>query len=143
MFWFTPAMLEAAAAGQVTASGSVDPAFLAWTAQMRDYQGATNSGGLPKLNFWLVISLPGDNFSEKLEWHEELPMLMPASGTGALLGLAQTKAELDEMMFEDAKTKEGKTGNIHLTYKVKIQGSKAWRDLIDFMAKHDMIEKES
>jgi len=112
-----------------------DPAWGAWQATMRDYSNAANSDGLTHLNFWLVVSLPADSFSEKLEWHSEIPMLVPVSGTGKLLGLAQGKDDLDAMLHEDR-------ANVHLTYKVKIQGQNAWRDLLEFLAEHNMLEKE-
>jgi hypothetical protein len=150
--WFPPEMIAAlqgqayrsapTTASGIQSSGNSDPAWAAWQSLMKEYSGDTNSGGLPKLNFWLVISLPGESYSEKLDWHDKVPMLMPASGTGILLGLAQTKEELEEMMFEDAKGKDGKPGNVHLTYKVKVQGQNAWRDLLDFLAEHDMLEQD-
>jgi len=82
-----------------------------------------------------VISLPGDHYSEQLEWHSELPMLIPTSGSGKLMGLAQNKDALDEMITGDKD-------NVHLTYKVKIQGQQAWRELLEFLAERGMIEKE-
>ncbi len=152
--WYPPEMIEAfqaqgldtTASGTqgswIQGSGSLDPTWNIWQGLMKDYAESNNSAGLPKLNFWLVISLPGESFSDTLVWHEEIPMLVPSSGTGALLGLAQTRSELDKMMQEDAQGTGGKTGNVHLTYKVKIQGQKAWRDLLDFLAEHDMLEHE-
>ena len=123
-------------------SGTLDPIWNIWQGLMKDYAESSNSSGLPRLNFWLVVSLPGESFSDKLVWHEDIPMLVPSSGTGTLLGLAQTRSELDKMMEEDAQGVGGKTGNVHLTYKVKIQGQKAWRDLLNFLAEHDMLEHE-
>ena len=133
--------LEIPASG-VQSSGGMDAVWNAWQGMMKMYSEDSNAGGLSKLSFWLVISLPGDSYSEKLEWHDKIPMLVPSSGTGSLLGLARTKAELDEMMFEDSKAKDGRPGNVHLTYKVGVQGQKAWRDLLNFLAEHDMLEKE-
>ena len=119
-----------------------DPAWEDWQEIIKEYRGETNSGVLPKLNFWLVISLPGGDYSDKIEWHEKTPMLVPSPGTGTLLGIAKSRAELDEMLCEDSESKNGKPGNVHLVYKVKIQGKKAWRDLIEFLADHDCLEKE-
>lgn len=103
---------------------------------MRDYAEATSADGLPKVHFWLVVALPGANYANKLDWHHEIPMLMPVSGTGKFLGIAPTKSYLDKMVLADKD-------NVHLTFKVKIQGQTAWRDLIEFLAKHDMLENES
>ncbi len=136
--WFSPELIYAmqAMSGQSsTVSGTQDSAYQAWQAASHEYQKKTNSAGLVKLNFWLVIALPAASYSEKIEWHSRLPMLMPTSGTGKLLGLAQTKAELDEMLHEDRE-------NVHLTYKVKVQGQNAWRDLLEFLAEHDMLEND-
>jgi hypothetical protein len=91
--------------------------------------------GSPKNNFWVVVALPGDEFSECLEWHETIPMLIPASGTGKMIGIAQNRGELDKMVTEDGE-------NVHLTYKVKLQGPIAWRKFLELMAEHNMLEKE-
>jgi hypothetical protein len=145
--WFSSDIttaLQAQATASGTLQGSVDSVWLAWQNMMQQHQKPSSSvNSFPKLNFWLVVSLPGDDYSEKLEWHHEIPMLIPASGTGRLLGLARTKPELDAMLLEDSQSKRGKTGNIHLTYKVKIQGQESWRSLLEFLATHDMLEKET
>ncbi len=148
--WYPPDIIAAiqeqglsALASGTQSRGILDPAWAVWQGLMKGYAGSYNSADLSKLNFWLIISLPGDSFSDKLAWHEEIPMLVPSSGTGSLLGLAQTKSELDRMLEEDSKGTGGKPGNVHLTYKVKVQGQQAWRDLLEFLAEHDMLEKES
>jgi len=137
VFYVSPETVAAwmATQSQTTASGTMDPGWAAWQDMIDQYQGGANSGGLPKLNFWLVVALPGKDYSERIEWHENLPMLVPVSGSGVLTGLAQSNAELTKMLTEDS-------GNVHLTYKVKIQGQKAWRDLLEFLAEHGMLEKE-
>ena len=136
VFWIPPEAAAALAASQgYTTTSGTDAAWNDWQSLMKQYQDATNSGGLPRTSFWLVIGLPADDYSERIEMHDEIPMLMPVSGSGVLVGLAKEKTELDKMLMEDEK-------HVHLTYKVKIQGQKAWRDLIEFLAKHDMLEKE-
>ncbi len=129
-------LVQEAGYSDVVASGTQDAAWKAWQYMAQQYQKATNSAGARKVNFWMVISLPGDSYSETLGWHDDLPMLMPASGTGTFLGLARTKAELDKMILNDQE-------NVHLTYKVKIQGRQSWRDLVEFLATHDMLEPEA
>ncbi len=137
MFDVSPETIAAWAAtqSQTTASGTMGPGWSAWQDMINQYQDGANAAGLPKLDFWLVIALPGKDYSERIEWHEDLPMLMPTSGSGVLTGLAQSNAELNKMLTEDS-------GNVHLTYKVKIQGQEAWRDLLEFLAEHGMLEKE-
>jgi hypothetical protein len=143
MFWNIPPEAAAAYAaamshGQVAASGTTevqDQAYRQWQGMMREYSEATFSDGLPKVHFWLVVGLPGANYANHLDWHHDIPMLMPASGTGKFLGVAPTKADVDKMIEDDP-------ANVHLTFKVKIQGQTAWRDLIEFLARHDMLENE-
>ena len=149
MFWFFPpgtSQQEALAAltvqtQGVTTSGvqeSQDDLFREWQQQMDEYNRVHHSHfeGSPKNAFWVVVALPGDEFSENLEWHPTLPMLIPASGTGKMVGIAQDRVALEKMMVEDAK-------NVHLTYRIKLQGPHSWRKFLELMAEHGMMEKES
>lgn len=137
--WFSPELIYAMQTQNPLAtvtSGTSDPIWETWQQFSQQYQRTTNAAGMSRLDFWLVIALPKSNYSEKIEWHESLPMLMPTSGTGRLLGIAKSRSELDKMLTND-------TDNVHLTYKVKIQGQQAWRNLFEFLATHDMLEKEN
>lgn len=141
--WFTPEIAAAYAASQGqnsavsgTTSEVQDQSFQQWQGMMKDYAEASSANGLPKVHFWVVIALPGGDYANKLGWHHEIPMLMPISGTGKFLGVAPTKSALDDMVEADKD-------NVHLTFKVKIQGQTAWRELLEFLATHDMLENES
>jgi len=77
-------------------------------------------------------------------------MMIPASGTGELVGLARTKEELDDMITPqvDLKTGEIKKGDfrgdyVYLTYKVKLRGENGWRGLLDYFGQTGMLEKDS
>jgi hypothetical protein len=137
--WFTPEMAAAYSASQGVVSGTADttdPNWRLWQQTMREYTEAASAEGFPKSHFWIVIALPGGNYANHLDWHHEIPMLMPASGTGKFLGIALTKPDLDQMVEKDKD-------NVHLTFKVKIQGQSAWRELLEFLARHDMLENEN
>ena len=72
-----------------TSSGAaVDPDSVAYQARTKAYAGLTDVK-----NFWLVVALPGDNYSEKITWHDDAPMLVPVSGSGTLLGISRSSDE--------------------------------------------------
>lgn len=140
MYWIPPEAVSAWLAlhggvETISGSGEINPTALQWQQRMVEYsEGYASSASVP-VNFWLVLSLPGASYSDKLEWHSEAPMLMPVSGEGQLLGLAQTRESLQDMIEKDP-------ANVHLTFKVRIQGQRAWRELIEFLGTHGMIENE-
>ncbi len=103
---------------------------------MQQYAAMTGSQGAPSTEFWFVVKLPKKNFSESLEMHPDLPMMVPKEGTGELVGVVRDLRELDNLLKETSKE------YVHLTYKVKIQGKHAFRTLIEFMAKHDMLDQD-
>lgn len=132
---------------QATASGTADPIYQQWQESMKQYAADVGSGGAPTTNFWVVVSLPKENFSERVYVHGDLPLIMPNSGTGTLEGIATTKAELDKMTIAegpgpnqgDEWKEDPRRKKMFITYKVKLQGYKAWRDLIEFCGEHDML----
>ena len=129
--------LAQAASGTTTSGQSTgDAAWRDWQAVLREYAGGdgpvvTTSG---QADFWIVVSFPKENYSEQFEWHEDIPMLVPTSGSGNLKGIARTKEELDEMVTSEE--------NIHLTYKVKITGQDLV-ELLEFLARRDLIERQT
>ncbi len=129
------AMTAAAVSGTAVIE-SDDEAYRHWAESMAGYASSTNSGGMPSIGFWLVVRLDADNFSETLEMHQKLPMMIPADGTGVLIGIARDQNELDKIV-------EAETGKyVYLTYKIKLQGQHAWRTLLEFMGEHNMLEKQ-
>ena len=120
----------------VAVSGTTDEIAYSYQQAMQQYAAITGSQGATSTGFWFVVKLPKKNFSETLEMHPELPMMVPKEGTGELVGVARDSRELDKLL---EKTSEE---FVHLTYKVKIQGKHAFRTLIEFLAEHNMIDQD-
>lgn len=119
----------------LTISGTnANDLYQSWVESAHDYACSTGAAGMPARHFYIAVQLPRDKFSEKMEWHEELPMLIPGPGT-KVLGIFGSKAEVDEAMADDDM-------HVHLVYKCKIQGHDALVKLLEFMATHNMLEKE-
>lgn len=110
-------------------------AYAAWASMMHDYSEETCAAGMPSTYFWLAIQLPRDNYADKIDFHPELPMMVPVSGTQTkILGVFSSKKSAESAMAEDEK-------HVHLLYKLKIQGSTATYKFLEFMAEHNMMEK--
>ncbi len=135
-----PNLYEAMTAGAVSGTivlDSDDEAYSVWAQAMATYSTNTNSRGLPSISFWLIVRLDAENFSESLEMHPALPMMVPKDGAGALIGIARTEEELHAVIEEDTDK------YVYLTYKVRLQGQHAWRALLEFMGEHDMLDKDN
>jgi len=135
-----PNLYEDMAAGAVSGTiviDSDDEAYSVWAQAMATYSTNTNSRGLPSISFWLIVRLDAENFSENLEMHPALPMMVPKDGAGALIGVARTEEELHDVIKEDTDK------YVYLTYKVRLQGQHAWRSLLEFMGEHDMLDKDN
>lgn len=135
-----PNLYEDMAAGAVSGTivmESDDEAYRVWAQAMSTYSTDTNSRGLPSINFWLIVRVDAENFSESLEMHPALPMMIPKDGAGALIGVARTEEELHDVIKEDTDK------YVYLTYKVRLQGQHAWRSLLEFMGEHDMLDKDN
>ncbi len=128
------AMSVAAASGTIVVETD-DEAYRIWAESMTNYASTTNAVGLPALNFWLVVRLDARDFSDTIEMHQKLPMMIPKEGAGALIGLARTQEELDAIVEENTDK------FVYLTYKIKLQGQHAWRTLLEFMGEHNMLDK--
>ncbi len=142
-FWpFIPDSLYAGltvatASGTAMVEGRDDEAYRMWVETMSNYAAATNSQGLPTIGFWLIVRLEKEGFSEKIEFHEKLPMMMPIPGTGALIGIARDRDELDKILGREPEK------YVYLTYRIKLQGQNAWRTLLEFMGEHDMLDEDN
>lgn len=145
MFYF-PGMADALHyAGVVQASGIVtqDPIYQDWVANMQAYAAALGNTGLPTHHFWIVIKVKAEGFSENVDVHESLPMVLPIEGAGEFVGVASSKEELDEMTTPSGDPKDPRRGFIFITYKVKIQGPEPWKLLLEYLAQHNMLESET
>jgi len=124
-----------------------DSIYSQWEEAMEAYSNSTNSSGLPQITFWMVIALPKKNFSENVELHPTLPMFVPTADAGELVGIATTREELDKITIpkgpgkhSDERWKDDPRRNkIFIVYKIKLQGRKAWKDLLEFCSERDML----
>ncbi len=130
------AMTAAAASGTIVLD-SDDEAYQVWAQAMATYSTETNAKGLPSINFWLIVRVDAEGFSETVEMHPDLPMMMPRDGAGALIGIARTEEELHAVIEKDTDK------YVYLTYKIKLQGQHAWRTLLEFMGEHNMLDKDN
>ena len=128
--------MAAAAVSGTTGFEYDDEAYQIWAQAMSGYASDTNSEGLPSVNFWLVIRLNIKGFSDTIEMHPKLPMMIPKEGPGALVGIARNQEELSGMVGKETHK------YVYLTYKIKLQGQHAWRILLDFMGEHNMLERQ-
>lgn len=113
-----------------------DEPYLDWLREMKRYAEDTNSVGARPVFFWLIFRLPKENFADQIEMHEYIPMMMPKPGCGYLLAIASSKEETEEIISEDIEQW------VYLTYKCRVQGQHAWRSLLDFMGKHNMLDRD-
>ena len=135
--------------GVVTSGTEQDQIYQQWLGTMREYSSSLHRAEAT-YDFWLVVRMAGNDYSEHLEDHPTLPMMMPASGTGELVGFAKNKEELDQMVTPeiDPKLGEIKAGDrrgdyVYLTYKIKLRGEDAWRGLLDYFGQNGMLEKDT
>lgn len=112
-----------------------DDIYYAWMRAMNVYAQQTNSRGACAERFWLIICLNSENFSKCLEMHKSLPMMIPKTGTSVIFKVASNEQQLEEITLKEPNK------YVYLTYKVRIQGDQAWRDLLNFLGQHNMLEK--
>ena len=85
--------------------------------------------------FWVVVQLPKERFSERLEWDDKLSTLIPLPGNG-ILGFYNKKADYEKAIDKDPQS-------VHLVFKCRIPGSGVFLRLLKFMLKEGIIEKET
>ena len=76
-------LLERLREHTTTASGVLSPLtgeYDVWLKVMKRYQEVLGYDGHPKANFWLVVGLPANDFSNQIEFHPYIPMLVLTSG---------------------------------------------------------------
>lgn len=147
--YFPPDMQVLYDAGVVASGTPSDEVYRQWIENMLEYSQQTNSQGSSTYRFWVVVRLAARNYSERLAYHETLPMMIPTAGTGELVGFARTEEELTELMTPQLNKETGefseaelrKTEYVYLTYKVRVRGEESWRRLLDFLGSHDMLEQ--
>ncbi len=124
-----------------TDSGESNPAYRQWQDAMKQYAKNAGVDGLGASRFWVLLRLPADKFSEKVEFHETIPMWIPKEDEGEFAGLAMNSTEIDKVIESTLDEETGNNKYVYLVYAVKIQGAKSWRDLLEFLGEHAMLEK--
>jgi len=115
-----------------------------WLDAIAKYRSKLGGSNQPTSRFWLVIRVQQENYSEKIEYHGDFPMLVPVEGEGELWGIASSSEELNRMITPDPELPYDKRkGHVYLVYKIRVEGSKDWRALLNFLAKHGMLEREN
>jgi hypothetical protein len=133
MFWHIPQDTLAEMAS--SDDESVRQVAEAWAQNMAQYSQKTGASGMPIKNFYIVLRMNKKDFSEKIEFIAEPPMMLPKEECGEFVGIARNKDELDKMV------EEKNDDYIHLVFQAKIQGRAAWRDLLMFMGNHNMLQQ--
>lgn len=113
-----------------------DEPYLNWVREMKQYAEDTNAAGAKPVFFWMVFKLPKENFADQIEMHESIPMMIPKTGCGYLLAIVGSRDEAEELISEEIEQ------YVYLTYKCRMQGQHAWRALLDFMGKHNMLDRD-
>ncbi|MFW9998430.1 MAG: hypothetical protein ACFFD4_40725, partial [Candidatus Odinarchaeota archaeon] len=115
--------------------------FKEWQETMRQYAlEADDDGGVPH-KFLVVIRVRAENYSEKLAYHETLPMWIPKEGEGELAGIALNSDGVDKIISGLTDQSTGENRYVYLVYVVKVQGQQAWRGLLEYLGSHNMLEK--
>jgi hypothetical protein len=128
-------------------SGGGSAAYQNWVEAIEKHNLELNSQSSSvqaTTRFWLILRVRKEKFSERLVYHEQFPMLVPAEGEGELWGIASSLDQVNQMITPDPdKPMDNRRGHVYLLYKISVEGSKDWRALLDFLAQRDMLERES
>jgi len=107
----------------------------------------------PLVPLWLVVALPADNFSEKIEYDEKTDLLLAPEGK--FVGFAQSREELAEMTTaklgeievkkgpDDEPTTEVLADFVYLTYKAEFKGTEDLQKLLDFLLVEGMLKPQT
>lgn len=110
-------------------------AYAIWEASIRKYASNSYDSTAPSAYFWIAIGLPRHDYADKIDFHPSIPMLVPVSGTKVkILGIFSDRRAADIAMEEDEE-------NVHLLYKLRLQGGNAVYQFLEYAASHGMIEK--
>jgi hypothetical protein len=101
---------------------------------------------------WLVVALPADDFSKKIDYNEELDLLLAPEGN--FVGFAHTREELSEMTTaklgeievpngpKDAPSIEVLADYVYLTYKAEFKGTEDLQKLLEFLLAEGMLKPQ-
>jgi hypothetical protein len=126
-------------------------AYAAYVKQLEEGSEEIPSG--PLVPLWLVVALPADNFSEKIEYDEKTDLLLAPEGK--FVGFAKTREELAEMTTAKLGEIEVKKGPkdtprvevladfVYLTYKAEFKGTEDLQKLLDFLLVEGMLKPQT
>ena len=107
----------------------------------------------PRLDLWMVVEIKKENFSEKIEFDEELGVFLAPEGK--FVGFALTRHDVDEMTtakLHEVETPgeiEGTTHTelasqyVYLTYKAELKGAEALKKLLGFLVSEGMLKPQT
>lgn len=107
----------------------------------------------PLVNLWLLVALPANDFSEKIEYNEELDLLLAPEGK--FVGFAHTREELLRMTTSKMRETEvrGEPGDgpaievladyVYLTYKAEFKGTEDLQKLLEFLLAEGMLKPQT
>jgi hypothetical protein len=105
----------------------------------------------PCVNLWLVVELPANDFSDKINYDEETDLLM--ASRGKFVGFARSKEELDQMTtteFTGAEVpaEEGDAvvalpGHVYLTYRAQFRGTADLQTLLEFLLEENLLQPQT
>lgn len=141
-----------------TASGTREAAnpwaILAAAAEMGELNLDTGPGySGPGADLWMVVEVPKERFSEKIEYDEKLDLLLASEGK--FVGFAKTKIEVDKMTTsklkeveiqgspEDSGRKDLVAESVYLTYKAQVRGTSDLKKLLEFFLSEGMLKPQN
>ncbi len=98
----------------------------------------------PLINLWLVVELPSNDFSKKIEYNEELDLLLASEGK--FVGFARTREELIQMTtssLDPESADEVSASHVYLTYRAEFRGTKDLQKLLEFLLAEGMLKPQN
>ncbi len=106
----------------------------------------------PSVSLWLIVEIPKEKFSEKIEYNEELDLLLAPAGK--FIGFALSGLDVDKMTTsklkevelrgepEEGLRKEVVAESVYLTYKAEVRGHKELLKLLEFLLAEKMLKPQ-
>lgn len=128
--------------GVLQAGTEQDAAYREWLELMRAQEEVENQRDpySSAFHFWIIVRVDKDKYSERIEFHPELPMLVPKPKEGDIFGIARTLDEVSQIITPDPKKERDYRGDyVYLIYKARIRN---FLSFLEFLAKNGMLERE-
>ncbi len=126
----------------------------AYAAYIKDLEEGTEeppSG--PLVPLWMVVALPADDFSKKIDYDDKMDLLLAPEGK--FVGFALGREELAKMTtskLEEIESREGPEGApsievladfVYLTYKAEFKGTEDLQKLLEFLLAEGMLKPQT